>query len=96
MERGRYFLRQYLESLGHDIVLRAEAVLCGACLTHVTLKDERTLLSDLWLVAIGIQPTVELAQAVGLTIRRGVVMITAAGKAGRDVSDCLDAVRVGQ
>ena len=75
-ERGSYFLRQYLEALGMDIVLQAEtaAVQGEGRLTHVTLKDGRTLPCDLLLVAVGIQSNVELARAAGLTVNRAVVV----------------------
>ena len=75
-ERGSFLLRRYLEGLGIEIVLQAEAAaaLGDDRLTQVTLKDGRTLPCDLLLVAVGIQPNVELARAAGLTDRRGIVV----------------------
>lgn len=78
-ERGSYFLRQYLEALGMDIVLQAEAdsVQGDSQLNQVTLKDGRTLPCDILVVAVGIKPNVELATAAGLRVGRGVVVDTA-------------------
>ncbi len=75
-ERGSYFLRQYLEALGLDIVLQAEidSVPGAERVTEITLKDGRVLPADIVIVAVGIQPNVELAQAAGLAARRGVVV----------------------
>ena len=80
-ERGSHFLRQYLEALGMDIVLEAETASLqglgpeeGGRLNEVMLKDGRTLRADVFLVAVGIQPNVELAQTAGLKVKRGVVV----------------------
>jgi NADPH-dependent 2,4-dienoyl-CoA reductase/sulfur reductase-like enzyme/ferredoxin len=75
-ERGALFLRQYLEALGMDIVLQAEtsAVAGDGRVREVQLKDGRTLPCDLFVVAVGIQPNVELARAAGLRVGRGVVV----------------------
>ncbi len=98
--RGSQILRDYLERLGLEIVLKAEtASLLGeghfgdimfekpqlkqifgrraqgsGRVTQVVLKDGRMLPCDLFLAAVGIQPNVELAQAAGLQVKRGVVV----------------------
>ena len=88
LERGEWLLRrqldaraarlleQYLQALGVTIVTRAEtaSVQGAGRLTHVTLKDGRVLPAEVFLVAIGIQPNVELARAAGLEVKRGVLV----------------------
>jgi NAD(P)H-nitrite reductase large subunit len=88
LERGEWLLRrqldaraarlleQYLQAVGVTIVTRAEtASVQGAeRLTQVTLKDGRVLPAEVFLVAIGIQPNVELARAAGLDVKRGVLV----------------------
>ena len=73
-QHGSHFLRQYLEALGMDIVARAEAsaVYGGEQVEAVVLNDGRELKCNLFLLAVGIQPNIELAQAAGLDVRRGV------------------------
>lgn len=75
-ERGADFLRQYLEGLGVDIIFGAEgAAACGTDrLEEVALKDGRVLKSDLLLVCAGINSNLELAKALGLTTKRGIVV----------------------
>ena len=80
-ERGSHFLRQYLETLGMDIVLEAETdsvqalpLEKGGRLAQVTLKDGRALQADVFLVAVGIQPNMEIAQTAGLKVKRGIVV----------------------
>ena len=75
-ERGADFLRQYLEGLGLDIIFEGE---CAAAqgtdrLEQVVLKDGRSLKSDLLLVCAGISANVELAQSLGLSTKRGIVV----------------------
>ncbi|NUM43657.1 MAG: FAD-dependent oxidoreductase [Anaerolineales bacterium] len=79
--RGSQFLRQYLETLGMDIVLEAETASVqglpleeGGRLAQVTLKDGRVLHADVFLAAVGIQPNLELGRTAGLTIKRGIVV----------------------
>jgi nitrite reductase (NADH) large subunit len=75
-ERGSSFLRQYLEALGMDIVLQAEtaAVQGEGRVSQVVLKDGRTLPCDLFIVAVGIQPNVDLARSAGVQVNRGVAV----------------------
>jgi NADPH-dependent 2,4-dienoyl-CoA reductase/sulfur reductase-like enzyme/ferredoxin len=75
-ERGSHFLRQYLLRLGLDIVLQSEAdaVQGDERVRQTRLKDGRALPCDLFVVAAGIAPNVQLARAAGLEVKRGVVV----------------------
>ncbi len=75
-ERGADFLHQYLLGLGLDIVFEAECAAANGTdrLEQITLKDGRTLNSDLLLICVGISPNIELAQTLGLTTKRGIVV----------------------
>ncbi|MDZ4718888.1 MAG: FAD-dependent oxidoreductase, partial [Roseiflexaceae bacterium] len=75
-QRGSSFLRQYLEALGIDIVVQAEAGIANGAqrVEQVVLKDGRTLDCDLLLIAVGIQPNVELARSAGIDVNRGIIV----------------------
>jgi len=75
-QRGSSFLRQYLEALGIDIVVQAEAGIANGAqrIEQVVLKDGRTLDCDLLLIAVGIQPNVELARSAGIDVNRGIIV----------------------
>lgn len=75
-ERGADFLRQYLEGLGLDIIFGVEcaAALGTARLEQIILNDERTLKSDILVVCAGISSNIELAQHLGLSTKRGIVV----------------------
>jgi NADPH-dependent 2,4-dienoyl-CoA reductase/sulfur reductase-like enzyme/ferredoxin len=75
-QRGAAFLQEYLEGLGLAVITRAEtaAVQGEARVQRVVLKDGRTLPCDIFLVAAGITPNVELARDAGLEVKRGVVV----------------------
>src|SRR6185436_14961548 len=74
--RGAQFLAQYLEALGLTIITRAEtaSVQGDGRVTQVTLKDGRVLPCEVFLLAVGIQPNVDLARAAGLGVKRGVLV----------------------
>ncbi len=74
--RGSGFLQEYLEGIGLEIVVSAEvaSVTGNERLQEVHLMDGRTLPCDLFLVAAGIQPNVELARDSGLEVNRGVLV----------------------
>jgi NAD(P)H-nitrite reductase large subunit len=74
--RGSGFLREYLEGLGIEILTEAEtaAVHGERRLREVRLQDGRTLPCDIFVVAAGITPNTQLAQAAGLAVNRGVVV----------------------
>jgi NADPH-dependent 2,4-dienoyl-CoA reductase/sulfur reductase-like enzyme/ferredoxin len=75
-ESGGRVLKEYLEALGLVIETNAETACVGGetQVTHVVLKDGRTLPCDMFLVAVGIQPNTELARAAGLRVNRGVIV----------------------
>jgi nitrite reductase (NADH) large subunit len=85
--RGSAFLRQYLETMGMDIIVQAEtaAPLGDGRVSQVLLKDGRTLPCDLLLVAVGIKPNVDLARAAGLQVNRGVIVDAAMRTSTPDV-----------
>jgi NADPH-dependent 2,4-dienoyl-CoA reductase/sulfur reductase-like enzyme/ferredoxin len=91
--RGSALLRQYLETMGMDIIVQAEtaAPLGDGRVSQVLLKDGRTLPCDLLLIAVGIQPNVELAQAAGLQVNRGVIVDAAMRTSAPDVFAAGDA-----
>ena len=74
--RGGQLLREYLEGLGADVVLHAEAASVQGShrVSQVLLKDGRRLPCDLLLVCAGIAPNVALAREAGLAVNRGVVV----------------------
>jgi len=65
-------LRGYLENLGIEILLDAQAVSIEDA--AVTLADGRAVAADVFLVAAGIAPAVDLARRAGLEVARGVVV----------------------
>ncbi len=78
--RGSALLRQYLEALGMAFVLEAE---CAAAegspagdtnLAAVSLKDGRQLPAEVLLVAAGIRPNTDIAQAMGLACEQGIIV----------------------
>ena len=75
-ERAAELLRDYLEGLGLHISLAAETEsLSGEeRLREVVLRDGRTLPADVFLVAAGITPLIELAREAGLEVAKGVVV----------------------
>jgi nitrite reductase (NADH) large subunit len=81
-ERSAELLRDYLEGLGLHISLAAETESLiaaedngsGGRLREVRVRDGRTFPADLFLVAAGITPLVELARDSGLEVAKGVVV----------------------
>ena len=65
-------LRGYLENLGIEVLLEAEAARFDG--TAVELADGRSVAAPVLLVAAGIAPSVELARRAGLAVARGVVV----------------------
>jgi NAD(P)H-nitrite reductase large subunit len=74
--RAGQVLREYLQGLGIEVLLRAEtaAVQGETAVQRVALRDGRSLDCDLFLVCAGITPNTELARGAGLEIRRGIVV----------------------
>jgi len=64
-------LRGYLENLGIEVLLDAEAAAVDG---SVVLVDGRSIPADVFLVAAGIAPSVELARRAGLEVGRGVLV----------------------
>ncbi len=87
-DRSGQILRNYLEGMGIQIVTEAESAslqdrrttrhddsrLGGGRIQQVTLTDGRTLPCDLFLICAGIRSNLTLAQSMGLTVKRGVVV----------------------
>lgn len=75
-QRGAQLLQEYLEGLGLQIMTSVEtASLQGEDrVRQVVLKDGRAIPCDVFLVAAGITPNVELARDAGLEVNRGVVV----------------------
>ncbi len=75
-ERGAHCLKQGLEAMGLVIETQAEAasVEGEGRVSQVTLKNGLTLPCDVFLVAAGIQPNVDLARTAGLRVNRGVLV----------------------
>ncbi|MCB8982535.1 MAG: FAD-dependent oxidoreductase [Ardenticatenaceae bacterium] len=75
-ERGGYLLQKHLEKLGMQILLSAETDrLCGETrLQRVMLKDGSFMRADIFLMAAGIRPNTELAESLGLAVKRGVLV----------------------
>jgi NAD(P)H-nitrite reductase large subunit len=92
-ERGGQALKQYLEALGLivETSVETEAVHGEDCVSQISLKDGRTLPCDLFLMAAGIQPNVDLAQAAGLNVNRGIVVDEAMRTSALDIFAAGDA-----
>jgi len=75
-ERGGQALKQSLEALGLLLETNAEtaAVHCEERVCQVELKNGRLLPCDVFIAAVGIQPNIDLAQAAGLHVKRGVIV----------------------
>ncbi len=69
-------LRASLEARGLQFIMPAqtEAILGEERVTGVRFKDGREIAADLVVMAVGIRPNIELAQACGLRCERGVVV----------------------
>ena len=75
-ERGGDYLRRYLEGLGLRIMVEAECKEArgNGQVAEAILQDGHSLPCDILLVAVGIRSNLELAQDLGLTNKRGVVV----------------------
>lgn len=69
-------VQEKLRAMGVSIVLNAETALIDGKnrAEAIVLKDGRRLVTDLVVVAIGIRPNAELAQAAGMTTERGIIV----------------------
>jgi nitrite reductase [NAD(P)H] large subunit len=75
-EASGFLLRRELESRGLTILTEAhtEAILGMDKVDGVRLKDRGDLPADLVVMAVGIKPNIDLANAAGLLVQRGVVV----------------------
>lgn len=75
-ERASTLLTEYLENLGIDIVTGTSiaSVEGEATVASAVLADGRVLPADVFLVAAGIRPNVDLARDAGLAVNRGVLV----------------------
>ena len=71
-ERAGELLRGYLANLGIEVLLEAETAALED--GSAVLADGRRLRADVFLVAAGIAPSVELARRAGLEVARGVLV----------------------
>lgn len=74
--RAAEILRNYLERLGLEFVMEAnaESVDANGRLRAVNLSEGRSIEAHILLVAAGIRPNVELAREAGLRVKRGVLV----------------------
>ena len=74
--RSAELLRRYVEGLGMEVVTGAStaAVSANGRVEAVTLDDGRTLPTDVFLLAAGIEANAALARAARLHVRRGVLV----------------------
>jgi NADPH-dependent 2,4-dienoyl-CoA reductase/sulfur reductase-like enzyme/ferredoxin len=75
-ERAGDLLRTYLQNLGFEVLLDAEAARLADAdrLRALWLTDGRELPANVFLMAAGIVPEIKLAAAAGLRVQRGVVV----------------------
>lgn len=74
---GAEILQGIIEGLGIRVITGAAAGQCEAeeeCVTRLRLKDHRVLPAEVILVSAGVRPRVELAQAAGLAVNKGIVV----------------------
>jgi NADPH-dependent 2,4-dienoyl-CoA reductase/sulfur reductase-like enzyme/ferredoxin len=76
-ERAAQLLLRYLEGLGLEVMLGARTAAVETEHGHVTgvrLDDGTTIDAELFLVSAGIRANVDLAQAAGLVVDRGILV----------------------
>ena len=74
--RASELLQSYLEGLGLEIVCNAETVALSADgrVNLALLADDRALPADVFLLAAGITPNIDVAREAGLRVNRGVLV----------------------
>ena len=74
--RASELLQSYLEGLGLEIVCNAETVALSADgrVNLALLADDRALPADVFLLAAGITPNIDIAREAGLRVNRGVLV----------------------
>ncbi|HEY9102192.1 FAD-dependent oxidoreductase [Chitinimonas sp.] len=75
-ERGGAILQRYLQSLGLNILTSTlvDQLVQGEAGQQLQLQGAAPLAADVLVMAAGIAPNVALAQAAGLTVKRGVLV----------------------
>jgi NADPH-dependent 2,4-dienoyl-CoA reductase/sulfur reductase-like enzyme/ferredoxin len=77
-ERAASLLRRLFESLGIEVLTRAQVAQVRADwdgeVGQVKLQDGRVLPADVFLVCAGVRPDVEAAAAAGIAVNRGIVV----------------------
>jgi NADPH-dependent 2,4-dienoyl-CoA reductase/sulfur reductase-like enzyme/ferredoxin len=77
-ERAGSLLRKYFESIGIEVLTRAEVMQVRADwdgeVGQVKLKDGRILPADVFLVCAGVKPEVAQAAAAGIAVAKGIVV----------------------
>lgn len=73
---GAAILTQIIEGLGIRVItgVATECVVEEECVARLRLKDQRVLPGEVILVSAGVRPRVDLAQAAGLTVNKGVIV----------------------
>lgn len=74
--RAAAMLKRVVEEKGIEVLLEAATMrfLGDGHVEAVELKDGRVLAADMVVVAVGIQPNVDIAAAAGLDVNRGIVV----------------------
>ena len=77
-ERAGSLLRKFFESIGIEVLTRAEAVQVRTDwdgeVGQVKLKDGRILPADVFMVCAGVRPDVAQAAAAGIAVNKGIVV----------------------
>ncbi len=76
-QAGADILLGIIQGLGIRVITGAAAGRCEAeaeCAARLRLKDQRVLPAEIILVSAGVRPRVELAQAAGLAVNKGIVV----------------------
>ena len=77
-ERAGSLLRKFFESIGIEVLTRAEVVQVRTDwegeVGQVKLKDGRVLPADLFMVCAGVRPEAKIAADAGIAVKRGIVV----------------------
>lgn len=75
-QAGAAILTQIIEAAGIRVItgVATECVVEEECVARLRLKDQRVLPGEVILVSAGVRPRVDLAQAAGLAVNKGIVV----------------------
>jgi NAD(P)H-nitrite reductase large subunit len=77
-ERAGSLLRKFFESIGIEVLTRAEVAQVRADwdgeVGQVKLKDGRVLPADVFMVCAGVRPETKIAAEAGIAVKRGIVV----------------------